>query len=75
MLSFNVKNLINACQNNISTIDVYQIIRSTYAAYDPECDTELVCSVDKMAALDDSILNYEVQDFYIGIEGNLVIYI
>lgn len=63
MLNFTVKNLINACQNGVITIEVYRITANT-CAYDPEEETELLCKVEALNEIEPEIQDAEVQDFY-----------
>ena len=68
MLNFTVKNLIRACQNTISHIEIYKIREDAIIAYDPEEDTQLIHSGDYMSEIDAETLESEVQDFYISNE-------
>ena len=70
MSQFTVKNLINACQNQIDKIKVFRI--TSDIAYDPEEDTVKIFE-GTMKEIDNDLLKEEVQDFYV--DYSLIIYV
>lgn len=63
MLNLTVRNLLNACQNDLASVNIRRIDPYTHTSYDPEEDTDLIYSGghDGLNAL----ASEEVQDFSI----------
>lgn len=75
MLNLTVKNLVNACQNDIREYIIRRIDPGVHTAYDPEEDTELVYSGYYFAEIDKDTLESEVQDFEITRVRSMLIFI